>query len=68
MPLGHDRAPAKVNPPASIQLSRIEMAVDVASERYQTSQTLTSTDEQLDDKSQRSKFGSDLESAMENRV
>ena len=47
---------------ANIQLNRIEVAVDVDYERHQM------PNEQLDDKSHSSKFGSDLESAMENRV
>jgi hypothetical protein len=49
---------------ANIQLNRIEVAVDVDYELHPT----TSTDEQLDDKSHKSKFCSDSESAMEDRV
>jgi hypothetical protein len=52
---------------ANIQLNRIEVAVDVDYERHQMPNEQLD-DEQLDDKSHTSKFGSDLESAMENRV
>jgi hypothetical protein len=57
---GHDR-PA--NTRATIQLNPIEVAIDVAYERHH----ITCKDEQLDDNSHKSKVGSDLESAMENR-
>jgi hypothetical protein len=57
-----------VNTHTSIQLNQIEVAVDVAHERHHISQTMASTDEQLDDKTHGSKFSSDLESAVDNRV
>ncbi|KAF8487278.1 hypothetical protein DFH94DRAFT_849689 [Russula ochroleuca] len=62
---GHSRTTSKRKTSTNIQLNRIEVAVDVDYERHQTPET-TGTDEQLDDKSHKSKFGSDLESAMEN--
>jgi hypothetical protein len=57
----HDRT---ANTPATTQINRIEVAVDVAFEQH----LITCTGEQLNDESHKSKFGNDLESAMENRI
>jgi hypothetical protein len=68
---GLTRATSKLNTFAPTQINRIEVAVDVAYEQHQMSQTKKCTDEQLDDKSHttsKSGHGSDLESTMENRV
>ncbi|KAH9995117.1 hypothetical protein BJV77DRAFT_992628 [Russula vinacea] len=58
---GHDKT---ANTPATIQFNRIEVAVDVAYDQHH----ITCTDEQQNKKSHKSKFGNDLESAMENQT
>lgn len=60
-PQRHGISTTKFNNPASIQLNRIEVAVEVDCEQHQST---SSADSQLDNKLHQLKFGGDLESAM----
>jgi hypothetical protein len=59
----HRVSTTKHNKPASIQLNRIEVAVEVDREQHQSTST-GSADSQLDNKLHQLKFGGDLESAV----